>query len=46
MVPPDGGKAAVVSLTHVRVPPSMPLAAEVLRYQKHRVKKLRKQGEA
>ena len=46
MVPPDGGKAAVVSLTHVRVPPSMPLAAEVLRYQKHRVKKLRKQGKA
>jgi hypothetical protein len=35
-----------VSLTHVRVPPSMPLAAEVLRYQKHRVKKLRKQGKA
>ena len=46
MVPPDGGKTAAVSLTHVRVPPSMPLAAEVLRYQKHRVKKLRKQGEA
>ena len=46
MVPADGGKAAVVSLTHVRVPPSMPLAAEVLRYQKHRVKKLRKQGKA
>jgi len=44
IVPPDGGKAAIVSLTHVRVPPSMPLAAEVLRYQKHRVKKLRKQG--
>jgi hypothetical protein len=46
LVPPDGGKAAIVSLTHVRMPPSMPLAAEVLRYQKHRVKKLRKQGEA
>ena len=44
MVPPDGDKAAIVSLTHVRIPPSMPLAAEVLRYQKHRVKKLRKQG--
>ena len=38
------GDAAFVSLTHVRVPPSMPLAAEVLRYQKHRVKKLRQQG--
>jgi hypothetical protein len=35
---------AFVSLTHVRVPPSMPLAAEVLRYQKHRVTKLRRQG--
>jgi hypothetical protein len=46
LAPPDGGKVAIVSLTHVRVPPSMPLAAEVLRYQKHRVKKLRKQGEA
>ena len=44
IVPPDGGKAAIVSLTHVRVPRSMPLAAEVLRYQKHRVKKLRQQG--
>jgi hypothetical protein len=44
IVPPDGGKAAVVSLTHVRVPPPMPHAAEVLRYQRHRVKKLRKQG--
>ena len=43
---PDGGKAAVVSLTHVRVPPSLPLATEVLRYQKHRVKRLKKQGEA
>src|SRR4051812_12488021 len=27
IVPPDGGKAAIVSLTHVRVPPSMPAAA-------------------
>jgi hypothetical protein len=44
MGPPDGGKAAIVSLTHVRVPPSMPLAAEVLQYQKHRVKKLRKRS--
>src|SRR3954452_23206236 len=46
IVPPDGGDVAFVSLTHVRVPPSMPLAAEVLRYQKHRVKKLRQRGEA
>jgi len=35
---------AFVSLTYVRVPPPMPLAAEVLRYQKHRVKKLGRQG--
>src|SRR3954468_2842700 len=46
IVPPDGGDVAFVSLTHVRVPPSMPLAAEVLRCQKHRVKKLRQRGEA
>jgi len=44
IVPPDGREVAFVSLTYVRVPPPMPLAAEVLRYQKHRVKKLRKQG--
>src|SRR3954454_20563823 len=44
IVPPDGREVAFVSLTHVRVPPPMPLAAEVLRYQKHRVKKLTKQG--
>src|SRR4051812_11256629 len=44
--PPEGGEVAFVSLPHLRVPPSMPLAAEVLRYQKHRVKKLRKRGEA
>src|SRR3954451_7622705 len=46
IVPPAGGDVAFVSLTHVRGPPPMPLAAEVLRYQKHRVKKLRKRGEA
>lgn len=44
---PDGDEAALfVSLTHVRVPASMPLAAAVARYQKHRVKKLKKQGQA
>jgi hypothetical protein len=30
--------------THVRVPRSMPLARAVADYQKHRVKKLKKQG--
>jgi hypothetical protein len=33
----------VVSLTHVRVPPTFPFATAVLDYQKHRVKKLKKQ---
>ena len=37
-------EALVVSLTHVRVPRSMSLAAAVADYQKHRVKKLKKQG--
>jgi transcriptional regulator len=37
-------EALVVSLTHVHVPRSMPLAAAVADYQKHRVKKLKKQG--
>ena len=40
----ETGRALVVSLTHVRVPRSVPLAAAVLDYQKHRVKKLKKQG--
>ena len=39
----ETGRALVVSLTHVRVPRSMPFAAAVADYQKHRVKKLRKQ---
>jgi hypothetical protein len=44
IVPPDKKEAFVVSLTQVRVPRSMPLAAAVVQYQKHRVKKLKKQG--
>jgi hypothetical protein len=36
----------VVSLTHVLVPRSMPLAAAVRQYRKHRLKKLKKQGNA
>ena len=40
----ETGRALVVSLTHVRVPRTMPLAAAVLAYQEHRVKKLKKQG--
>ena len=40
----ETGRALVISLTHVRVPRSTPLATAVLDYQKHRVKKLKKQG--
>ena len=40
----DEGKALVISLTQVRVSRSMPLAAAIADYQKHRAKKLKKQG--
>jgi hypothetical protein len=46
MAPSEAGGALVVSLTQVRVPHSMPLATAVTDYQKHRVKKLKKQGRA
>ena len=42
--PPEAQEMAVISLTHVRVPPSLPVAAQLARYQKHRIKKLRRQG--
>jgi hypothetical protein len=45
IVPPDKREALVVSLTHVRAPRSMPLATAVADYQKHRVKRLKKQGQ-
>lgn len=38
MVPSEDRGALVVSLTQVRVPRSMPLAAAVADYQKHRVR--------
>lgn len=41
--PEDAESAVVVSLTHVRVRRTLPFAAAVLEYQKHRVKKLKKQ---
>ena len=44
--PPQAHEVAVISLTHIRVPPSLPVAAQVVRYQKHRLKKLRRQGGA
>jgi len=40
----DEQRALFISLTHVRMPRTMPLAAAVVDYQKHRVKKLKKQG--
>jgi hypothetical protein len=45
MVHPEGREALVVSLTQVHVPRSMPFSAAVADYQKHRVKKLKKQGQ-
>jgi hypothetical protein len=44
IVPPDRREAIVVSLTYVRVPHSMSRAAVIASYQKHRLKKLRKQN--
>jgi hypothetical protein len=44
IVPLDEKEALFISITHVRMPRTMPLAAAVFEYQKHRVKKLRKQG--
>lgn len=41
----DAGAAIIVSLTHVVVPRSSPLARSVLNYQKRRVKKLKRQGQ-
>ncbi len=40
--PPNDANPIVTSITHVRVPPYLPFAADVADYQKHRVKKLRK----
>ena len=40
----EAQEVLVVSLTQVRVPRSMPLAGAIADYQKHRVKKLKKQG--
>ena len=43
LAPGGDGAALVVSLTHLLVPRSLPFAAAVRQYQKHRVKKLKKQ---
>jgi hypothetical protein len=42
--PEDADSVIVVSLTHVRVPRTAPFAAEVLAYQRHRIKKLKKRS--
>src|SRR5438874_11650999 len=42
--PDEKERAFVISLTYVRVPRSMPLAMAIADYQKHRLKKIRKQG--
>ena len=45
IVPPNKEQALFfISLTHVRMPRTMALATAVVDYQKHRVKKLKKQG--
>jgi hypothetical protein len=41
--PADADSMVVVSLTHVRVPRTLPFATAALAYQKHRMKKLKKQ---
>ncbi len=41
--PEDGARVLVVSLTHLRLRRSLPFAAAVFDYQKHRTKKLKKQ---
>ena len=41
--PDNTENALVVSLTHIRVHRPLPLAAAVFDYQKHRIKKMKKQ---
>jgi hypothetical protein len=43
LIPKETDNVVVLSLTHIRVHHSLPFAAEVFDYQKHRVKKLKKQ---
>ena len=42
--PAGSGRVLVVSLTHLRLRRSLPFAAAVFDYQKHRTKKLKKQN--
>ena len=44
IVPPQRREAIFISLTYVRMPRLTPLATAILSYQKHRLKKLKKQA--
>jgi hypothetical protein len=44
IVPEGNREPLIISLTHVHVPRPMPVADAVADYQKHRIKKLKKQG--
>ena len=44
IVPEGKSEALIMSLTHIHVPRTNPHAREVIDYQKHRIKKLKKQG--
>lgn len=44
IVPPEGRDAIVISLTYVRMLRLTPLATAIHSYQKHRLKKLKKQA--
>jgi len=43
VTPSDADSIVLMSLSHVRVPRTLPFAAAALTYQKHRVKNLKKQ---
>ncbi len=44
LLPEEGHDAIFISLTHVRVPRSLPFSSAIIDYQKHRSKKLKKEG--
>ncbi len=44
IIPPQGRDAIVISMTYVRMPRLTSLATAILAYQKHRLKKLKKQA--
>jgi hypothetical protein len=42
----DEANTVVVSLTHLRIPKTLPFAAAVIDYQRHRVKKIKKHSKS